>query len=265
MDRTELKTALREESSSSLKPLNQDFYESVNEYIRELENEIKKIHNPRSAESKMLEDELQSALTDIEIIFIRRLRKITGRATSNAFSNRSAKSDMDKLLPYERNVYDTVLSAINIARDKLIMHIIDPDFVRSDITSQKMPDEDEDTNININANKDANINLSVNVNRDAKIDLRNELSGQGLKKTEQQCTLLPHESSENINDTGKSNIAKSNISEEYLVVRILKDLSTFQAVDDRKYTLQEHDIVSLPAVNVRGLIKRNIAQLIQDN
>lgn len=264
MDRTELKIALREESSSSLKPLNHDFYESVNEYIRELENEINKIHNPRSAESKMLEDELQSALTDIEIIFIRRLRKITGRATSNAFSNRSSKSDMDKLLPYERNVYDTVLSAINIARDKLIMHIIDPDFVRSDIASQKMPDEDEDTNINTNINTNTNINLSVK-NRDAKIDLRSELSGQGLKKTEQQDTILPQESSEHINDIGKSNIAKSNISEEYLVVRILKDISTFQAVDDRKYTLQEHDIVSLPAVNVRGLIKRNIAQLIQDN
>ncbi|MGP8319914.1 MAG: hypothetical protein ACT6FD_03865 [Methanosarcinaceae archaeon] len=263
MDRTELKIALREESSSSLKPLNTDFYESVNGYIRELENEIKKIHNPRSAESKMLEDELQSALTDIEIIFIRRLRKITGRATSNAFSNRSAKSDMEKLLPYERNVYDTVLSAINIARDKLIMHIIDPDFVRSDITSQKMQDEDEDTNIN--ANNDANINLSVNVNRDAKIDLGSELSEQGLKITEQQNTLLPQESSEHINDTGKSNIAKSNISEEYLVVRILKDLSTFQAVDDRKYTLQEHDIVSLPSVNAKGLVKRNIAQLIQNN
>ena len=70
------------------------------------------------------------------------------------------------------------------------------------------------------------------------------------------------ESEQPTNDTGKSDIAKSNISEEYLVVRILKDLSTFQAVDNRKYTLQEHDIVSLPAVNANGLVKRNIAQLI---
>ncbi|HJH32272.1 MAG TPA: hypothetical protein C5S50_08895 [Methanosarcinaceae archaeon] len=252
MDRNELKTALREESSSSLKPLHPDFYVSVNDYIRELEDEIKKINNPRSAESKMLEDELQSALTDIEIIFIRRVRKITTRATSNAFSNRSAKSDMDKLLPPERNVYDAVSSTINIARDELIMPIIDPDFVHG-VTSQKVPDAGMGTNTNIN------------VSRDAEIDQGSERSGQDSKSPGQPDSHLPQESPEFTNDTGKSDIAKSNISEEYLVVRILKDLSTFQAVDDRKYTLQEHDIVSLPALNARGLVKRNIAQLIQDH
>jgi len=97
MDRTELKSILRDESSSSLKSLHPDFYDSVDMYIRELEGEIKNINNPRSAESKMLEDELQSAITDIEVIFIRRLRKITTRATSSAFSNRSTKTDTKKV------------------------------------------------------------------------------------------------------------------------------------------------------------------------
>ena len=131
MDRTELKSILRDESSSSLKSLHPDFYDSVDMYIRELEDGIKKINNPRSAESKMLEDELQSAITDIEVIFIRRLRKITTRATSSAFSNRSAKPDMDKLLPAERKVYDTVLSAINVARNELVEPIMDPDSVKN--------------------------------------------------------------------------------------------------------------------------------------
>ncbi len=247
MDRNELKTALRDESSSSLKSLHLDFYDAVDEYIRELEAEIKGINNPRSAESKMLEDELQSALTDIEIIFIRRLRKITTRATSNAFSNRSAKSDMDKLLPAERKVYDDVLSAINVARNDLVEPIMDPDSVRNVVTAQKAPD--------------ANVDLDL----DAKKDAESEQHGANIETNEQLDTASPQGSLELINDTGESDIGKSNISEEYLVVRILKDLSTFQAVDDRNYTLKAHDIISLPAINAKGLIKRKIAQPIREN
>lgn len=243
MDRNELKTALRDESSSSLKSLHADFYNSVDLYIRELEDEVKKINNPRSAESKMLEDELQSAITDIEVIFIRRLRKITTRATSNAFSNRSAKSDLDKLLPDERKVYDAVLSAINVARNELIEPIMDPDSVRNDATAQKEQVE------------------AVNV--DTKTVVESEQHKQDVGVSVKLDTASPQGSLEPTNDVGKSDIAKSNISEEYLVVRILKDLSTFQAVDDRKYTLREHDVVSLPAVNAKGLVKRKIAQLIQ--
>lgn len=247
MDRNELKTALRDESSSSLKSLHLDFYDAVDKYIRELEAEIKGINNPRSAESKMLEDELQSALTDIEIIFIRRLRKITTRATSNAFSNRSAKSDMDKLLPAERKVYDDVLSAINVARNDLVEPIMDPDSVRNIATAQKAPD--------------ANVDLDL----DAKKDAESEQHGANIETNEQLDTASLQGSLELINDTGESDIGKSNISEEYLVVRILKDLSTFQAVDDRNYTLKAHDIISLPAINAKGLIKRKIAQPIREN
>ena len=251
MDRNELKTALRDESSSSLKSLHPDFYDAVDEYIRELEAEIKGINNPRSAESKMLEDELQSALTDIEIIFIRRLRKITTRATSNAFSNRSAKSDMDKLLPAERKVYDDVLSAINVARNELIEPIMDPDSVRNVATAQKAPD--------------ANVDIDLDAKKDAEIGAESEQHGANVETNEQLDTASPQGSLELINDTGESDIGKSNISEEYLVVRILKDLSTFQAVDDRNYTLKAHDIISLPAINAKGLIKRKIAQPIQEN
>ncbi|MDF1533415.1 MAG: hypothetical protein P1P69_02785 [Methanosarcinaceae archaeon] len=249
MDRTELKSTLRDESSSLLKSLHPDFYGEVDQYIRELEGEIKKINNPRSAESKMLEDELQSAITDIEVIFIRRLRKITTRATSNAFSNRSAKPDIDKLLPAERKVYDAVLSAINVARNELVEPIMDPDSVRNVATAQKKPD--------VTANPDTKPDVE-NVAKSRK----HEVEVETKKRLDSPA---PQDSLELTNDAGKSDIAKRNISEEYLVVRILKDLSTFQAVDNRKYTLQEHDIVSLPAVNANGLVKRNIAQLIREN
>ena len=60
----------------------------------------------------------------------------------------------------------------------------------------------------------------------------------------------------------KDEIGKSNINKEFVVVRILEDLPTFKAMDNRNYTLHAEDVVVLPALNVKGLIKRNVAQII---
>lgn len=140
MDLDELRKIFREERNSTLKAIPSDFYSKAAEYVRELEEEIRKINNPRSVESKMLEDELQSAITDIEYIFIRRMRKITTRATSHAFSNSSSKQDLDKLLPLEQHVYNETLKAINSTRNELLEPILNPDsfeFVDPEDCSKK--------------------------------------------------------------------------------------------------------------------------------
>ena len=55
---------------------------------------------------------------------------------------------------------------------------------------------------------------------------------------------------------------KNNINEEYVVVRILKDLPTFTGADGRNYTVNAEEVVVLPHLNASGLIKRNAAKLI---
>ena len=57
-------------------------------------------------------------------------------------------------------------------------------------------------------------------------------------------------------------IGKSNINEEFVVVRILNDLPTFKALDNRDYTLSAEDVVVLPTPNAQGLVKRNVAHII---
>ncbi|WP_462272771.1 hypothetical protein [Methanohalophilus sp.] len=216
MDRTELKNILRQENSSSLNSLPYDFYEKVDEYIRELEEEIKKINNPRSVESKILEDEMQSALNDVETIFIRRIRKITSIATSNAFSNISSRQDLDKLLESERKVFDGTLSAIQVARSELLEPIMNPQdrqekgFGKESVISDEAHEEEE------------------------------------IETISQES---PAEE-----DTGKNNISK-----EYFVVRILKDLPTIKAMDNLNYTLAAEDVVVLPSMNAQGLVKRGAA------
>ncbi len=59
------------------------------------------------------------------------------------------------------------------------------------------------------------------------------------------------------NDT--SSEGKKDISKEYIVVRLLKDIPTFAGADGRHYTLAKEDVAVLPSVNARALIGRNAA------
>lgn len=242
MNRTELKDILRSESSSSLRPLSSDFFESVAKYIRELEDEIRLINNPRSVESRMLEDELQSAITDIEVIFLRRIKKITTRATSNAFSKKSPNQDMDKLLPAERKIYDSVLSAINSARGELLEPILNPEIVSPSrcILSKE------------------NASMSVALQEHVQAENSDISTSEVPERTETERTQgIPGESIPDV-------IGKSNINEEFVVVRILKDIPTFKALDNRNYALRAEDVVVLPTLNAQGLVKRNVAHIIKE-
>jgi DNA replication factor GINS len=221
MDRTELKNILREEGSSSLKSLPGGFFNDAAIYVKELEEEIQKIGNSRSIESKMLEDELQNALTDIEVIFMRRYKKVINSATTTAFSSRSAIQDMSKLHPEEKKVYGAILSTIQTARQKLLEPIMDPKAARSK-------------------------------NKEGK-------SLNGSMRDENGTNGSAHDPS------GQEHVGKSNINEEFVVVRILEDLPTFKAMDNRSYTLRAEDVVVIPALNAKGLVKRNVAQIIHNN
>ncbi|MBP1909843.1 hypothetical protein [Methanolobus bombayensis] len=231
MDGNELKNVLRDEGSSTLKSLHPEFYKDVEKYLKELEEEIFKIDNPRSVESKMLDNELQSAITDIEVIFIRRIRKIISYATNNAFSSMPPSQDMSKLLPEEKKVYDAVLSAINSARSELLVPILDPQAAGS--KDKKEASEEK------------------------KVEAKEEITGADHDESpENMDTDMPSE------DSSKDEIGKSNINKEFVVVRILEDLPTFKAMDNRNYTLHAEDVIVLPALNAKGLIKRNVAQMI---
>jgi DNA replication factor GINS len=231
MDGNELKTVLREEGSSTLKSLHPGFYKDVEKYLKELEEELSKIDNPRSVESKMLDNELQSAITDIEIVFMRRIRKIIDYARTNAFSSMPPSQDMSKLLPEEKKVYDAVLTAINSARAELLVPILDPQA----------------------AGRKSKKDTAQN----------NKVDATGKVANADDADVPEHMNADMPSETGnKDEIGKSNINKEFVVVRILEDLPTFKAMDNRNYTLHAEDVVVLPTLNAKGLIKRNVAQII---
>ncbi|WP_292484435.1 hypothetical protein [Methanohalobium sp.] len=241
-DRTELKNKLREERNPSINKIPPDFYKRVQDYIIELENEIKNINNPRSVESKMLEDELESAIIDVENIFIYRIKKITSYAKSHAFSKNPSKNDLDKLLSEERKVYDSILSAIHTSHKELIEPIINPEV--RDKSSSQTENTDAEPEQPIEEVKNPQETTAAPSNSDTEKSEKSEIDK---------------------NESKTSSNSKNDINEEYVVVRALKDIPTFKAVDSRNYKLNSEDVVVLPAPNANGLVKRNAAQLIKIN
>ncbi len=75
------------------------------------------------------------------------------------------------------------------------------------------------------------------------------------KKEKQTAPLVSQVCPENeAKETGSE--GKKDISKEYIVVRLLKDIPTFVGADGRNYTLAKEDVAVLPAVNAIALINK---------
>ncbi|MDL5502578.1 MAG: hypothetical protein QSU88_05115, partial [Candidatus Methanoperedens sp.] len=61
------------------------------------------------------------------------------------------------------------------------------------------------------------------------------------------------------NDISEELQDKKDISKEYIVVRLLKDIPTFVGVDGRNYTLAKEDVAVLSTVNAKALVNRKAA------
>jgi DNA replication factor GINS len=226
MDIEEISQTLYKEQNQKLKAIPADFYPEAEKYIRELEKEIGMINNPRSPESKMLNDEHEGALSALETIFMKRIGKVIEMATFQSHANKPISKDIEKLLPAEKLLYDLVIQGIEAAKVELLGPILYPD-------SGKTADWP-----------------CVWASRQAPASVHPE-----AKKFEEGNATAERKGTEP---------GKNNINEKYVVVRILKDLPTFTGADGRNYTVNAEDVVVLPQLNATGLIKRNAAKLIAE-
>jgi DNA replication factor GINS len=224
MDIEKISQTLYKEKNQTLKAIPADFYLEAEKYIRELEKEIGKINNPRSPESKMLNDEHERALSDLETIFMKRIGKVITRATIQSNADKPISKDIEKLLPIEKKLYDLVLHGIEAAKIELLGPILYPDSGKVAVWPI------------LGEIRQASAAILVEANTGREITVTAE--GKGTDSS------------------------KNNINEEYVVVRILKDLPTFTGADGRNYTVNAEDVVVLPQLNATGLIKRNAAKLI---
>lgn len=228
MDIEEISQALYKEKGQAIKTIPADFYLEAEKYIRELEEDIKKVRNSRSPESKMLNDEHERALSDLETIFMKRIGKVITRATIQSHADKPIAKDIEKLLPAEKRLYDLVLKGIEAAKIELLGQILFPDSGR----------------------------IAIWPELEGEKQFSGLIQGQGEVQIGRGIILTAAG-----NETGVEP-DKKPVNEGYVVVRILKDLPTFTGADGRNYTVSAEDVVALPQLNAAGLIKRNAAMLI---
>jgi DNA replication factor GINS len=226
MDIEGISQILYKEKNQTLKTIPADFYLEAEKYIRELEEEIGKVNNSRSPESKMLHDEHERALSDLETIFMKRIGKVITRATNQSHANKPISKDIEKLLPAEKRLYDLVMQGIEAAKTELLGPILYPDSENIAVWPE------------IGVKKQVNVGLRVEAEASMGVPVIAVGGETGAKPD------------------------KNNINEGYVVVRILKDLPTFTGADGRNYTVSAEEVVVLPQLNATGLVKRNAAKLI---
>jgi DNA replication factor GINS len=246
----EVKQTVRREKARDLKPIPSDFYSTAAAAVKNLEAEMMKNGRPRSVEYKMLEDELSGLVTDVETVFMKRAGKVVERATSGAFTNSKnilLKKDVDKLLPAEQELYEDVLRAILKARSALIAELVDAD---KEDSSKPIFKTEQKGQMPIQKTE-------------SKVELRSEPKNEQKadpKAEEAAAKTVPNAAESAAHARGQAPSSSANvINENYILVRILKDLPEFMGEDKRTYQLKAQDEVKLPTANANLLIKRGVA------
>ncbi|MDR0768046.1 MAG: hypothetical protein LBE57_06390 [Methanosarcinales archaeon] len=247
----EVKQTVRREKARDLKPIPSDFYSTAAAAVKNLEAEMMKNGRPRSVEYKMLEDELSGLVTDVETVFMKRAGKVVERATSGAFTNSKnilLKKDVDKLLPAEQELYEDVLRAILKARSALIAELVDADK------------EDSSKPIFKTEQKGQMPIQKTEVKTELRSEPKNEQKTAPKAEETAAKAVAPNAAESAVHAPNQTPSSSANvINENYILVRILKDLPEFMGEDKRTYQLKAQDEVKLPTANANLLIKRGVA------
>ncbi len=227
--RINLNDILRDERKSKLVPFECDFYEKVARQIHELEEEKKKITDTYGTKYAIIEDELKTARKAIGNIIERRTKKIITEASLRASSKQKEKQDLDSMTAEECKFYNDLLEVMVEWRGELFDKILSKG---KDIPApEDVPVEIENTGTEIKQDE---------IKQD-------EIKQDEIKQDETKQEII------------QDSEGKKDISKEYIVVRLLKDIPTFVGADGRNYTLAREDVAVLSAVNAKALINRNAA------
>jgi len=218
------------EERKKLVPLEEDFYGKVAEQIHDLEDEKRKIDDTYSTKHAIIEDEQKTVKNAIESIIYKRTTKIINEARYDAEMSlhekgrQKEKQNLDSMTREEKIFYNRLLEVMTEWRGEVVNRI----FKRGKPAyNQVIPDED---------------NLP---------EMLPEMSSN-----ETNISKEPPEKNDTIST---EHIDKKDISKEYIVVRLLKDIPTFVGVDGRNYTLAKEDVAVLSTVNAKALINRKAA------
>jgi len=290
----EIKQTARREKTTDLKPISPDFYEVAATAAQSLEKEMMRIGRPRSVEYKMLEDELSGLVANVETVFMNRAKKVVNSATSGAFTmskNVLLKRDADKLLPAEQELYEDVLKAILKARTSMVADLVDGDSedagkpeIKTEKKAGQMPVQEPVKQPAAHTAAGAGSSGAGSSGAGSSGAGSSGAGGSGVgssgagssgaggsgagssgagnassRNSENDSSNNSVNNSANTSSDNSANNSANVINENYICVRILKDLPEFMGEDKKTYQLRAQDEVMLPAANANLLIKRGVA------
>lgn len=232
MNIDELRTVQsRERSTSELQELRDSFYEDVAEYVAELRDERDRVatdrDDPYDDEVIRLTDQVRTAEQVAESIYERRVGKLVKHAsfTANGMGN-----DPAGLTTEERVLYEDIVDRIQENKQTVLEVIANGDTPTTD-DAGRPPTEHR---------------------HDSGDDTSQSRSPSGDDDTSPPETTGTETDSETADDT--------TVRE---TVRITEDVGEIYGVDDRVYTLEADDVVSLPEENASPLLARDAAESLE--
>jgi len=214
------------EERKKLVALDADFYGKIADQIRELDEEKRKINDMYSTKYSLLEDELKTVRNAIESIIYKRTTKIINEARYNAEISLHAPTR-----PKENRNIDSMTQEERKFYDQLVELMTQwRGEVINRIYRKEKPVEDI-----------AQVKEKI------------------VEDIPQVCEIRENNMKEILIED------KKDISKEYIVVRLLKDIPTFVGVEGRNYTLAKEDVAVLSTVNATALINRKAAIQIMVN
>lgn len=219
------------EERKKLVALEADFYGKIADQIRELDDEKRKINDMYSTKYSLLEDELKTVRNAIESIIYKRTTKIINEARYNAEISLHAPTrpkenrNIDSMTLEERKFYDQLVDLMTEWRGEVVNRIYRKEKPVEDIAQVYEKPVGDITPV----------------------------KEKPLEDIPQICEIKEKSKEEILTED------KKDISKEYIVVRLLKDIPTFVGVDGRNYTLAKEDVAVLSTVNAKALINRKAA------
>jgi len=224
----------QERQADSLQDLPDTFYEDAAEYVDDLQEQrdqaAEEADDPfRDDTVRRLSDELETAQSVIESIYERRLGKLV-KAASFSAAGLSSPVDESILADRERNLFDDLVDRLiedRDAIDPLLSGTPDPEATDIDFGSEDdTPDNTADTPPTETADTDAS---------DSDAPAEDELEDAGPD-----------------DDVNR------------VMVRITDDVGEIFGIDERTYSLQAEDVVTLPVANAHPLIEKDAAEPLEE-
>lgn len=262
----------KERSKDSLQHLRESFYADVATYVQDLRDErdaiAAEVDNPfDSDEISRLSDEIATAEEVVEALYERRVGKIVKRASIAAAG---MAVDEDGLTSEEQQLYDDLVSRIRSNKERVL------DVLAGEIPAEADPGSAGSAPADAGATGPTTGSAEGGTGAegdagdppappaDDGVGAADVMGGASDAPTPPPNTPDPEAGGPSETPTaeaGSEEVDEGDGSDvERTTVRITRDVGDIFGVDQREYSLEREDVVTLPAANADPLVEREAAE-----